>query len=316
MQDLLNGLKGAAEATRLRILGLLASGELTVSDLVRILRQSQPRVSRHLKLLAEAGLVERLQEGAWAFYRLADRSHGGRIARSLVALMPDDDPEFCRDIEKLNEIKAERAAAAEAYFRANAADWDRLRSLYVPEEDVERSVMRALEGEKLEDLLDIGTGTGRMLEVFGPKLRRGVGVDSSREMLSIARAKLDDAGLSNCHVRFGDMYALSAPNEAFDAAVFHQVLHFAEDPVAAISEGARVLRPGGVMVIVDFAPHDLEFLRAEHAHRRLGFEDGEMVHFCAQVGLDAQMVTHLQGSELVVTIWKAHKGQNAAQVAA
>jgi len=316
MQDLLNGLKGAAEATRLRILGLLSSGELTVSDLVRILRQSQPRVSRHLKLLAEAGLVERLQEGAWAFYRLADRAQGGRIARSLVALMPDDDPEFRRDLEKLNEIKAERAAAAEAYFRANAADWDRLRSLYVPEEDVEHSIVAALEGEHLEDLLDIGTGTGRMLEVFGPKLRRGVGVDSSREMLSIARAKLDDAGLTNCHVRFGDMYALSAPDEAFDAAVFHQVLHFAEDPVSAIHEGARVLRADGVMIIVDFAPHELEFLRAEHAHRRLGFSDQEMKHFCAQAGLEAENVAKLEGAELIVGIWKARKINGAAQAAA
>lgn len=316
MQELLIGLKGAAEATRLRILGLLARGELTVSDLVRILRQSQPRVSRHLKLLAEAGLVERMQEGAWAFYRLVDRAHGGRIARALVPLMPDDDPEFARDIEKLNEIKAERAAAAQAYFNANAADWDRLRSLYVSEEDVEGAVAHALDGEDLQDFLDIGTGTGRMLEVFGPRLRRGVGVDSSREMLSIARAKLDDAGLGHCHVRYGDMYALSAPNDAFDAAVFHQVLHFAEDPVAAISEGARVLRTDGIMVIVDFAPHELEFLRAEHAHRRLGFSDQEMIDCCLSSGLAAEVFVHLEGSEINVTVWKARKTHKSNQVAA
>lgn len=316
MQDLLNALKGAAEVTRLRVLGLLARGELTVSDLVRILRQSQPRVSRHLKLLAESGLVERFQEGAWAFYRLADREKGGRVARALVELMDEDDAEFKRDLEKLNEIKAERAAAAEAYFRANAADWDRLRSLYVGEEAVEQAIEQAVAHERVEELLDIGTGTGRMLEIFGPKLRRGVGVDLSREMLSIARAKLDDAGLTHCHVRLCDMYTLAAPDSAFDAALFHQVLHFAEDPAAAIGEGARVLRPGGVMVIVDFAPHDLEFLRSDHAHRRLGFSDEEVLKWCAQAGLEGAVENRLGGNELTITIWKARKPAQTNKAAA
>ncbi|MFZ5607997.1 MAG: ArsR/SmtB family transcription factor [Pseudomonadota bacterium] len=316
MQDLLGALKAAGEATRLRILGLLAEGELTVSELVRVLRQSQPRVSRHLKLLADAGLIERLQEGAWAFYRLSDRARGGRIARTLVALLPKEDAEFARDLERLGEIKAERAAAAEAYFRANAADWDRIRSLHVAEGEVEAAVLGALEDAAIDDLLDIGTGTGRMLEILGPRVRRGVGIDRSREMLAIARARLTKAGLVQCHVRHGDMYALAVADGSFDVVLFHQVLHFADDPAAAIAEAARALRPGGRLLVVDFAPHDLEFLRSQHAHRRLGFADGEVLAWCAAAGLQGKVATHLKGGALTVTLWQAGKAGLAVRDAA
>lgn len=308
MQTTLNALKAVAEPTRLRLLALLAHGELTVSELVRILRQSQPRISRHLKLLAEAGLVERLQEGAWAFYRLADRGAQGRLARRLVEMLDgDEDAEMVRDRERLGEVKAERQAAADAYFRANAADWDRIRALYVPEADVETALLTALADRPLDELLDIGTGTGRMLELFADRIGHGVGVDLNREMLAIARARLDAGGHHHCHVRLGDMYGLGLPDASFDAVLFHQVLHYADNPAQALAEGARVLKPGGHMLMVDFAPHDLEFLRTEHAHRRLGFSETEVAGWCEAAGLTSTVCARLPGDALTVLIWRARK---------
>ncbi|RME63761.1 MAG: methyltransferase domain-containing protein [Alphaproteobacteria bacterium] len=317
MQRFLNALKAVAEPTRLRLLALLAHGELTVSELVRILRQSQPRISRHLKLLAEAGLVERLQEGAWAFYRLADRSMEGTLARRLVAMLEAGEPgELARDRKRLDDVKAERQAAADAYFRANAADWDRIRALYVPEREVEAALLAATEGEATDELLDVGTGTGRMLELFAPSIRYGIGVDMNREMLAIARARLDRAGHHHCHVRLGDMYALGLPAGAFDIVIFHQVLHFADNPPLALAEAARVLKAGGSLLIADFAPHQLEYLRTEHAHRRLGFGEAEMARWCEAAGLDATVAARLPGEALSVILWKARKPADAARRAA
>lgn len=312
MQRTLNALKAVAEPTRLRLLALLAHGELTVSELVRILRQSQPRISRHLKLLAEAGLIERLQEGAWAFYRLADRGPAGLLARRMIDMLDADEPgEQARDLERLAAVKAERQAAADAYFRANAADWDRIRALYVPERDVEAALLAALQGEKVDDLLDIGTGTGRILELFAARIGHGVGVDLSREMLAIARARLDAGGHHHCHVRLADMYGLGLADHSVDAVIFHQVLHFADNPALALAEAARVLKPGGNLLIVDFAPHQLEYLRTEHAHRRLGFSAEEVAGWCAAAGLQTNIAARLPGEALTVILWKAHKPDKA-----
>src|SRR5260221_285903 len=288
MNDLLMGLRAAAEPTRLRLLVLCAQGELTVSELTDIVGQSQPRVSRHLKLLCDAGLLDRFREGTWVFYRLAQRARAGELARLLVELVPDADADatLALDRERLAIIKHQRAAQATAYFRANAAQWDRIRSLYVAEREVEGALQRLLPADGLRDLLDVGTGTGRMMEIFGPQVERAVGVDLSREMLAVARVNLERANLRNCSLRQADMYQLPLPGASFDAIVIHQVLHYAERPAQAIAEAARVLRPQGRLVIVDFAPHDLEFLRTEHAHRRLGFADAEVLAWCRAAGLE------------------------------
>jgi ubiquinone/menaquinone biosynthesis C-methylase UbiE len=307
MESLLAGLRAAAEPTRLRLLLLCARAELSVSELTQILGQSQPRVSRHLKLLGEAGLVERLREGSWVFYRLARRAVGGELARLLADLVPSDDPTVALDCARLEQIKRAREAAAAAYFRANAARWDRIRSLYVDEAEVERALLDLLPGGAARDLLDIGTGTGRMLEIFAPRIGHGLGIDASREMLAIARVNLARAGVENCAVRQGDMYQLPLPGASFDAVVFHQVLHYAERPEAAIAEAARMLRPSGRLLIVDFAPHALDFLREEHAHRRLGFADGEIRDWCRAAGLDPAPARHLAGARLTVAIWTARR---------
>jgi ubiquinone/menaquinone biosynthesis C-methylase UbiE/DNA-binding transcriptional ArsR family regulator len=308
-KDLNAVLKAAGETTRLRILALLAEAELTVSDLTDILRQSQPRISRHLKLLAEAGLVERFREGSWAFFRLGERGPA-ELARELIARLDHDDGTIARDRERLAAVRASRAAAAQDYFRAHAAEWDRIRALHAADAAVEAAIVEVLGDRPFRSLLDLGTGTGRMLELFGPAIERGLGIDLSREMLSVARAHLDRAGLKNCSVRHGDIYDLNVPRDSFDVVVIHQVLHYLDDGARAIREAARVLRPQGRLVVVDFAPHELEFLREEHAHRRLGFAAETVQQWLAAAGLDvvSQRTLAPDGGpdgKIAVSLWLA-----------
>ena len=307
--DALNAaLKAAGEETRLRVLVLLAEAELTVSDLTQILRQSQPRISRHLKLLVEAGLVERFREGAWAFFRLAERGANAELARSLVARLDVSDPTAVRDRERLQAVRRARAAAAQEYFRSHAAQWDRIRKLHVADDAVEAAIRDALAGQPFRSLLDLGTGTGRILEMFGPHIERGLGIDLSLDMLLLARARIERAGLRHCSVRQGDIYDLAAPADTFDVVIIHQVLHFLDDGGRAIREAARVLSPSGRLLVVDFAPHDLEFLREEHAHRRLGFTPETVAQWMSAAGLDVTMHRSLPpepGSDgkIAVSLW-------------
>ena len=306
--SLLDGLKAAGEDTRLRLMALLGEGELTVSELTEILGQSQPRISRHLKLLAEAGLVERFREASWVFYRRATEAPGAALTDALLALMAPDDDILVRDHERLEAVRAARAAQAQDYFRTHAHEWDALRRLHAPDDQVERAIIESVQGVEISSLLDLGTGTGRILELFAPRIERGVGIDLSADMLSVARANLERAGARNCTVRQGDIYGLALPRDAFDMVVVHQVLHFLEDAPRALKEAARVLRPGGHLLVVDFAPHDLEFLREAHAHRRLGFPPEVVEHWLAQAGLLPQSHRPLApqaDGKLTVSLWLA-----------
>ncbi len=309
--DALNSaLKAAGEETRLRVLALLSEAELTVSDLTDILRQSQPRISRHLRLLAEAGLVERFREGTWAFFRLAEHGGGAAVAHALLDRLDPADPVIARDCERLASVRAARAAAAQAYFRAHAAEWDRIRKLHVPDEAVEAAIRSALHDKPFRSLLDLGTGTGRMLELFGSEIERGLGIDLSLDMLQFARDRLDRAGLRNCSVRQGDLYDLPLADDSFDVVILHQVLHFLDDGGRAIQEAARVLRPGGRLLVVDFAPHEEELLREKYAHRRLGFSAETVTQWMVAVSLEPVMHTSLApepGSEvkIAVSLWLA-----------
>jgi ubiquinone/menaquinone biosynthesis C-methylase UbiE/DNA-binding transcriptional ArsR family regulator len=300
-------LKAAGEATRLRILALLAEAELTVSDLTEILRQSQPRLSRHLRLLAEARLVERFREGAWAFYRLGEQG-GIDIARTLIARLDPEDPVIARDRERLTAVRSTRAAAAQNYFRKHAAEWDRIRKLHAADSAVEDAIKAALADKPIRALLDLGTGTGRMLELFANDIQRGLGLDQSLDMLALARERLDRTGLKHCSVRHADIYDLALPRDSFDVVIIHQVLHFLDDSARAIREAARVLRPGGRILVVDFAPHDLEFLREDHAHLRLGFAPETVMQWLEAAGLDVlRQETFAPGPEgkIAVSLWLA-----------
>jgi ArsR family transcriptional regulator len=311
--DLVTALKAAAEPTRLRILLLLAGGELSVKDLTQILGQSQPRISRHLKLLAEAGLVERFREGSWAYFHVSDRTHGGRLALDILALVSGGDPVVARDRERAEALKREREEAAQSYFRAHAADWDRIRSLHVAESEVEAAIGEALGPGPFKLLVDLGTGTGRILELLAGRYTRGLGFDLNQAMLAYARSKLAKSHLTQAQVRHGDIYALSLPDGVADAVVMHQVLHFLSEPALAIREAARVLAPGGRLLIVDFAPHDLEFLREKYAHDRLGFEPAQVAQWMKDAGLVPTEQRDLTpdktgGAEkLTVSLWLAER---------
>jgi SAM-dependent methyltransferase len=309
-EPLLAALEAAGEATRLRILALLAEGELTVTELMTILGQSQPRVSRHLKLLVEARLVGRHREGAWAFFRLADSPIAVAVRDGIVATLDAGDATLAGDLRRLEAVRAERRDHAAAYFADHAADWNRIRALHVSEARVEAAVLDLLGRKRFDSVLDLGTGTGRMLEVLAPQTVRAVGLDVSPAMLGIARVNLDAAGLRHVQLRQGDAYALPADLSGFDLVILHQVLHYLDDPARAVREAARALRPGGRLLVVDFAPHQEESLRSQHAHRRLGFSRGEVDAFLAEAGLSALRCEVLKPTEgdaakLAVSLWLA-----------
>lgn len=310
-----------ADSTRLRILALLRAMELSVGEIAQVLGQSQPRVSRHVKILAEAGLVERRKEGSWVFLSLGERSR----VEPLFALIDrwaerdGEDPGAAADAERLKAVRAERAAAAQNYFAAQAVNWDHLRLLHVADAEVEASIARALaapSGQSVGRLVDIGTGTGRMIELFGPAADHALGIDRSPEMLRLARVKLAEAGLDGAELRQGDMYALPLASGSADTVILHQVLHYAQNPAAAIAEAARLLGPGGRLLIVDFAPHEREELRAQGAHVRLGFADGTVLRYLDQAGLDGEVVEHLEGGELTVTLWSGRRAEPRLKVVA
>ena len=305
MDQLLTGLRAVGEPTRLRIVALCAYGELSVSELTQILSQSQPRVSRHLKLLVEAGLLDRFREGAAVYYRIADRTQPAYLARTIVDLLPEDDSELNRDLQRLDQVKQKRADMARAYFRQNAARWNEIRALHVPEALLEKEFVKVIGDQPIGDFLDIGTGTGRILELLAERVERGMGIDVSSEMLTVARTNLESANLRNVHVRQGDMYNVPVEDQSIDLATLHLVLHYSDDPALVIQEAARVLRPNGRLVIVDFQTHHEEQLRAEHKHHRLGFDDEEIQTWLQNSGMQSDASIGLQGDPLTVKIWPA-----------
>ena len=320
VQSSVGALKAIAEPTRLRLLVLLASGELSVKDLTGILGQSQPRISRHLKLLAEAGLVERAPEGSWVYFRLADGGEGGALARLLIQAVDHDDPVLVRDRRRLEALREQRERAAQIYFHKHAAEWDRIRALHVAEADVEAAISEALGPGPFDLFLDLGTGTGRMLELFRGRYARGLGIDLSPAMLAYARAKLERTGIAHSQVRQGDIYDLSLRDQSASALVMHQVLHFLSDPQRAVREAARVLAPGGRLLIVDFAPHEIEFLREQFAHERLGFARDQVAGWLAECGLELIDTRDLVPGEggaakLTVSMWLAGRPSSAPDAA-
>ena len=285
-------LRAIGEPTRLRVVALLSRGDLTVSDLTSILGQSQPRMSRHLKLLGEAGVVARHQEGAWAYFHLSDDAPVVNLVRAALSRIDGSDALLAEDAGRLDAVRRARAQRAAAYFAKVAKDWDRLRSLHVPDAEVERALLAALGPEPIGALLDVGTGTGRMLELLAPRCGRAVGVDASREMLTIARAKLDAGNLVNASVRQGDAYRLAVEPGRFDLVTIHQVLHYVDDPAGVVREATRALQPGGRLAVVDFAPHSLEFLR-DQAHLRLGFSEATLRGYLEAAGLAVEEIAML-----------------------
>lgn len=303
--------RALADASRLRIMALLQSMELSVGELAQVLGQSQPRVSRHVKILCDAGLAERRKEGSWVFLALGDAALVEPVLAALDrwgAHAPDH--WAVADAARLAAVRADRAAAANAWFEANAGQWDAIRSLHIAESEVEAAIIRVLGNNPIGQLIDIGTGTGRMLELFGPQAAQVLGIDRSSEMLRLARAKLAERGLDRADLRQADLYALPLADAQADVAILHHVLHFAQQPGAAIAEAARVLNPGGRLLIADFAPHDREELRARDAHTRLGFSDDQVAGWFDAAGLSLSQVETLEGGQLTVKLWLGRKTGN------
>lgn len=302
-------MRALADPTRLRIMRLLGVMELAVGELAQVLGQSQPRVSRHIGILCDAGLAERHREGSWVFLR-ARRNPGNRTVETIADLLASaeqEDTNFAaacgEDRRQLAAIRAARDESAANYFAAHAQDWDQLRSLHSPDQQVEERLLAALGDAPLGNVLDIGTGTGRMAELFAPRAVSIVALDKSLDMLRVARAKLQHLPAGGVELVQGDFANLPFAAHRFDTVLLHQVLHFAQDPAAALAEAARVTRPGGRIAIIDFASHGREDLRDRYAHARLGFTEETMAALLRDAGYDSTAPISLRGGELVVNIW-------------
>ncbi|HET6184805.1 MAG TPA: metalloregulator ArsR/SmtB family transcription factor [Acetobacteraceae bacterium] len=313
MDALLAALRAAAEPTRIRLLALAARGAFCVTEFTEILGQSQPRLSRHLKLLCEAGLLERVREGANAWFAVP-AGRAGALSRELIARLPEHDPVLDADRRLAARVLAERARAASESFRRKGADWDEMRALDLPAAAVETALLGLLPQGGIGRLLDIGTGTGRVLELLGPRASEAVGIDASTAMLALARARLARAGLPHCAVRQGDMYRLAFPDASFDAVVLQMVLHHAEEPGDVLAEAARVLRPGGALVVVDLQRHARADLIERLAHRWPGFTDAEMARLLRAVGVRPGQPVGVPGAgALEVRLWPAARIAAAAR---
>jgi ArsR family transcriptional regulator len=317
---LLAALKAAGEATRLRILALLSRRELNVRDLAEVLQQSQPRISRHLRLLAEAGLIERFREGSFVYCRLNGATGAGGFVNAAVARIDRADPILVADRRRADAVQEQREKATQVWFHANAAKWDQIRSLYVEESRVEAAMLDLLGGQSIDVLVDLGTGTGRLLELFAGRARQAIGIDASHSMLEYARLRLARLGFEHCQLRQGNLTDLAYPDDFADVVILHQVLHHLVEPEQALRESARILKPGGRLLIVDFAPHDLDFLREQFAHERLGFADEPMRLWLEKCGLAVQRYEQFAFDEaerktqhLTVALWLAVRPAGAGR---
>ena len=306
----LDVLRAVGEETRLRIVGLLQHGELTVTDLTDILGQSQPRISRHLKLLSEAGVVDKHREGTWAFFELVAEGPIAELVAGVLAQIEDHDPTTAIDLDRLEVVRSRRTATAQEYFAGVADHWDEERSLHASDEVVEAAILDVAGEQPYRSLLDLGTGTGRMLQLLaGPDVDRAVGIDNSHSMLAVARSNLERAEIRRVDLRQGDVYSPPFERGTFDLIVVHQVLHFLDDPARAVREAARLLSPNGRLLIVDFSPHALEFLRTEHAHRRLGFRNDTVTGWLSHAGLEVGRTRTIDSPDvndegLTVCLWQ------------
>ena len=310
---MLDVLRAIGEETRLRIVALLHHGELTVTDLTDILGQSQPRISRHLKLLADAGVVDKHREGTWAFFDLPPNGPIGELVSDVLALTDKHDTVLASDLDRLTFVRSGRTTSAQEYFAGIAPRWDQERSLHASDATVEQAILDAIGTTAYKSVLDVGTGTGRILQLLGHNAERAVGLDTSHSMLAVARANLERAEVRGIDLRQGDVYSPPFDRNSFDLIVIHQVLHFLDDPARAVREAARLLTPGGRLLIVDFAPHSLEFLRTDHTHLRLGFRTDTVEGWLEQSGLDVPTTSSIAGDRLTVSLWLGQDRRNKVE---
>lgn len=316
--DAVTALRAVGEQTRLRIVALLALGELSVSELTEILGQSQPRISRHLKLLVDGGVAERHREGNRVFFSVPRDQPTETITNTILDAIDSSDPLIHSDRERFDLVRRRRAAAAAEYFSTVVDQWDQVRSRHIDEQEVEAAIVDSATRQPFESLLDVGTGTGRMLELLAPYLTDGgriAGLDTSQRMLAVARSNLDAAGIGGVELRQGDLASAPFAPRSFDLVVVHQLLHFLDDTATAVTDAASLVAPGGRLLIVDFAPHQLDFLQREYAHRRLGFDSEVMHRWITGAGLSTPSTlqfppTTPSADTLTVSMWVAGRPED------
>lgn len=314
MAPLLDLFRALGDPTRLRIVHLLRAMELAVGEIAQVVGQSQPRVSRHVRILVEAGLVEKRKEGNWVFLRMTRNGTAQPFYELFDCVTPSESEALWQhaDLARLAAVRNDRARAADDYFARHAEEWDAIRSLYVSEAEVEAAMQGLLADEPIGHLLDIGTGTGRMMQLLGDKARQVTAVDRSPDMLRLARAKLPGEGGDKYALVMADFTDLPIEARSVDTVVLHQVLHYAQAPETVIAEAARVMDAGGRLLIADFAAHEREELRIRDQHARLGFSDEQMAQWFADAGIETERALELPGGELTVKIWLGRR--HTAQV--
>ena len=304
MDILLNGLKAAAEPTRLRIIALCAHADLTVSEICQILGQSQPRVSRHLKLLIESKILENHREASWVYYRLNNSPNAPDLGHVIADMIPAEDKTLTQDLQNLEEVRQSRADKAAEYEQSNSQALKAMRDLYAENSAIEDAIADAIP-DNANSLLDLGTGTGRILEMIADRITYGVGIDMSPEMLTIARHTLESKGLRNCTVQHGDVTRLQL-DEQFDAIVGHMILQYADTPDKLIRNAVSHLNDGGTLVIVDFAPYS-DTVAETIGQNHKGFSNDDIQGFFAKAGLTPQKSQLIKGKKLDVFVWSAKK---------
>ncbi len=314
VDTVIEGLKAAGEPTRLRLLCICSRGEFTVSEIHEIVDQSQPRVSRHLKLLCNAGLLERHREQHWVFYRVPQRGKGAELARILLSVVPDDDPQLELDRRRLSEVLDRRAEAARRFVEKTGlgkgvAQLD-------DEASVDVLILRTLGDEPVGELLDIGTGTGRMLRLLGEHADRAVGIDISHAMLMLARSNLHAAGLDHLSVRHGNMYQLRFADQCFDTVTIDQVLFQAEQPGQVLREAARVLRPGGRLLLLEFLTETTIGLWEQDTGDLAVIDEGLLEDWYRDAGLRSIASRRLSGSPFPVVLSMARRQSQDTEAAA
>jgi ArsR family transcriptional regulator len=305
MVALLDIFRALGDPTRLRIVHLLRAMELAVGEIAQVVGQSQPRVSRHVRILVEAGIIEKRKEGNWVFLRIDRDGRAAPFFGLFDKVRPSANEALWQaaDLARLAAVRNDRARAADAYFAQRADDWDAIRSLHIPEAQVEAAMQALLAEQDIGRLLDIGTGTGRMIQLFGADAAQVTAIDRSPEMLRLARAKLPHDGSEKYALVMGDFMALPLEERSADTVILHQVLHYAQVPEAVIAEAARVLDYDGRLLIADFAPHEREELRVRDQHARLGFSDEQVGGWLDSAGMELERIETLPGSELTVKLW-------------
>ena len=306
--------KALADPCRARLTAVLLSGEFTVQELTRIMGMGQSRVSRHLKILTEAGVLSVKRQGTWSYYRAGEEStffSGIRPAfeRELSSL-----PERCRDLAAVSKVLEERRRRSQEFFDCHARQWDDLARTLLPVPEYRQRLLQLVpEGASV---LEIGIGTGGLLTELTSRASRVIGVDHSPAMLEEARRRLNDRGIGGIELRLGEMSHLPLSDASVGCVVANMVLHHAADPPAVLAEIRRVLAPGGTLLLADLARHERESAREQLADQWLGFEDNELTEWLRRAGftiINIDKVAADAGEEAVLLVRGETAGLNKRQ---